>query len=295
MKRHQSGFAVVELIIAVVIVVVLALAGYKILAERSKATELKKPVKWAYNEQARNWYVQSGKAPACREPFTFDVTPIDLSLANVIGPPGAYRGGNYKAHGGIRIDGVPGGKVDVKLPINAKLVSLTRYYEGSPSTLQYVLSFETDCGIAFRFDHLAKLTPKFQEFANKTPQPKKDDTRSNPGDQPAPVAFTAGEVIATEVGFPATNNFGFDFGVYDYRQRNEISSNQKWAELHKQYSSLDYHGVCWLNMFPGTDAAKATQLSEVVLNPAKPTIVSDYCPNIKLKTLDINNGLPTDG
>lgn len=303
-KLNQNGFHVIEFTIILVVLAAIGLVGFKVLnkkpvdSNKSETSTTKTvnndPIKWAYNESENKWFTQTGTAPACKEPFKFDNTPVDLSLLSVIGMPGSYRGYNYKPHGALRADGSPDGKMDIKMPMDATLVGLKRYKEGTPETLQYLLTFESDCGIAFRFDHLYTLSPDFQKIAETTPEPT-SDTRSDPNLPFARTSFKAGETIATAVGFPATKNFGFDFGVYDYRKPNEISKNSKWAAIHNQYQSLEWYGVCWLDMFPGDDAAKAKQLSLVVVNPAKPNIISDYCPNAPHNTLEFNNGQPTDG
>ena len=283
-------------------------AGYTVFSKSSKnsetsttksASETQQPsesVKWSFNHETHKWFASEGTPPECKDPFVFDNTPVDLTKVTSIMTPGSYRGYNYKPHGGFRLADSTNGKIDVKLPMDATLVSLTRYYEGTPAELQYLLTFESDCGIAFRFDHLYTLTPEFQKIAEQTPEPKLDDSRTDPN-RPFPrTEFKAGTIIATEVGFPRTRNYGFDFGVYDYRKQNDISTNNAaWKAIHNNFTSLEWYATCWFDMLPGSDAAKAATLSQVVINPSKPNIVSDYCSNIKLKTLDINNGQPTDG
>lgn len=295
-KLNHAGFHIIELIIVLVVVGVIVAIGFFIDGKlKEKRASQDGRVVWRYNDANKAWQ-PSKKPPDCKDPYLFDQAPVDLSQATVIGMPGAYRGNSYKPHGGIRLADATEGKIDVVLPTDATLVGLTRYYEGNPPELQYLLTFETDCGIAFRFDHLYKLTPEFQAIADTTPEPKVNDTQTSPDDAPKPVAFKSGTVVATEVGFPQTKNYGFDFGVYDYRKRNEISYNQAWQALHQNYSSLDWHGVCWLNMFPGADSAKAEQLGQTWLDTrSAPRIVSDYCPSAQYKTLDINGGLPTGG
>lgn len=308
LKQNQRGFHVVELAIALVIVGAIGLVGFKVFKSKDKTnddaqtsntttpqTKNSEPVKWAFNENKLEWFTQTGTASKCKNPFIFDQSPVDLSKILVIGMPGSFRGFSYKPHGGLRLKSLDSGKIDVKMPTDATLVGLTRYFEGNPSELQYLLTFETDCGIAFRFDHLYKLTPALQAIAETTPKPKKDDTRSDPNLPFKRTKFKAGEVVATEVGFPRIKNFGFDFGAYDYRQRNEISKNQKWAGLHNQYQSLEWFGTCWIDQLPGADAAKAKSLAFVIINPAKPNVISDYCTYAPHKTLDFNDGKPTDG
>jgi len=305
MRHNSRGFSVIEGLIILAVLAAVGFVGYTVFArmksEPSKQQTSQTPetsneaVRWQYSEQSGAWETISGTAPECKEPFAFDETPVDLSKIMVIGMPGQYRGYNYKPHGGMRAEDSVGGQLEVRMPMDATLVGLTRYYEGEPATLQYLLTFESDCGIAFRFDHLYTLAPEFQTIADTTPEPKLNDTRGNPNTPFTRTEFKAGDVIATAVGFPSTKNYGFDFGVYDYRQPNEISKNAAWAAIHNQFTSSERYGVCWLGMFPGADAAKAKELSQVVINPSRPNIISDYCDNAQYKTLDFNNGQPTDG
>jgi hypothetical protein len=263
-----------------------------------QSSQLNKPseVKWAFNADKNEWFTESGNAPACKEPFKFDHTPIDVSQVTAVLLPGAYRGYSYKPHGGFGTLESLAGKVDVKMPMDATLVGLTRYYEGNPPDLQYLLTFESDCGIAFRFDHIYKLTPELQVLADKTPAPKLNDTRTNPDDNPPRTKFKSGQTIATQVGLPSMKIYGFDFGVYDYRQQNEISKNPAWAALHSDYESLDWFGVCWFNMLPGSDPEIIKPLS-LAQTDTRRTVkkTSDYCSIAPYTTLDTNNGKPTDG
>lgn len=301
-KLNESGFHLFVILLVLVVIGVVGFTGYKVLsrpapADTANAPSMNKaePVRWAFNEKTLAWYAKNGTPPRCKDPFTFDRTPLDLSQVMTIGMPGAYRGYSYKPHGGFRLTSPSSGKIDVVMPTDATLVSLTRYYEGSWPDLQYLLTFETDCGIAFRFDHLHTLSPAFQKIAETAPEPKRDDTRTDPNAPFARTAFKAGDLVATEVGFPSTKNFGFDFGTYDYRQRNTISKNAAWAALHNQYQSLEWYATCWIDMLPGADAAKAKELAFVVINPAKPNIISDYCTYAPHRTLEFNGGKPTDG
>lgn len=303
-KKHaQRGFHVIEAVIVTLVVAVIGFAGYKVLGNDSRAEQSKnngtssdsEAVTWAYNQEKLEWFAQTGTATECKDPFIFDQSPVDLSKIMVIGMPGSYRGFSYKPHGGLRLTNPDSGKIDIKMPTDATLVGLTRYYEGDPAELQYLLTFETDCGIAFRFDHIYTLTPEFQAIAETTPEPKLNDTRSDPNAPFTRTKFKAGDVVATEVGFPRMKNFGFDFGAYDYRHRNAISKNKEWAAIHNQYQSLDWHGTCWIDQLPGADAAKAKELAFVIINPARPNVISDYCTYAPFNTLDFNNGQPTDG
>lgn len=305
--KNQKGFGHIFILLIVLVLGGIGLASWYVFTHdktnssnapattSSNDASKGEPVQWAFNEKTLSWYTKAGKAPTCKDPFIFDRSPVDLSKIWAIGMPGAYRGYNYKPHGGMRLLDQNSGKIDVTMPTDATLVGLKRYYEGNPAELQYLLTFETDCGIAFRFDHMYTLAPAFQAIAQTTPEPKINDTRSDPNIPFTRTKFKTGELIATEVGFPRIKNFGFDFGVYDYRQRNEISKNKKWAALHATYQSSEWYGTCWLDQLPNQDTAKAKELAFTVINPAKPNIISDYCTDAPNTTLDFNNGKPTDG
>jgi hypothetical protein len=192
-------------------------------------------------------------------------TPVDLSKVTSILYPGQERGGNYKAHGGFGFDNAPDNLVTVKIPLSGKITRVVRYKE--LGEIQYLFEFEGNCGVSFRFDHLRKLTPKFEAVVNAFPI--KDDTRTDPVNPP--VAVTVGEVIATEVGF--LNNVSVDFGVYDMRQKNEASKDPAWASAHSQYPA-DSYGICWLNSLPQADSSAVKLLPS---RDAKNGKTSDYC------------------
>ncbi len=300
-KSSQAGFHILPLVLVLCVLGVVFFAGLKVFEKNNKDTTQSSgstangDVVWGFNEKELKWFAKSGTPTQCADPYVFDRSPVDLAKIEVIGMPGAYRGFNYKPHGGMRLKDMNSGKIEIVMPADATLVNLKRYFEGSPAELQYLLTFETDCGIAFRFDHVYTLTPEFAEIAKKTPEPKLNDTLSDPNAPFERKKFKAGEVVATEVGFPATKNFGFDFGTYDYRMPNDISKNKTWAAIHNQFQSLEWYGRCWIEQLPGSDIQKAKELSLKVVNPSKPNIVSDYCSYAPHKTLDFNGGQPTDG
>ena len=201
--------------------------------------------------------------PSCPTPLL--QTPVDLSKVTSILYPGQERGGDYKAHGGFGFDNATDNLVTVKIPLNGKVNRVVRYRE--MGEIQYLFEFDGDCGVSFRFDHLRKLTPKFEAIVNAFPI--KEDTRTdlvNP-----PVAVQVGEVIATEVGF--LKNVSVDFGVYDMRQKNEASKDPAWASAHSQYPA-DSYGICWLNSLPQADSAIVNLLPG---RDGKFEKKSDYC------------------
>jgi len=207
----------------------------------------------------------SAASPQSACPTPLLQTPVDLSRVTSILYPGQERGGNYKAHGGFGFDNATDNSVTVKIPLSGKITRVVRYKE--MGELQYLFEFEGDCGVSFKFDHLRKLTPKFEAVVNAFPI--KEDTRTDPVSPPVPVMV--GEVIATEVGF--LNNVSVDFGVYDMRQKNEASKDPVWASAHSQYPA-DSYGICWLNSLPQADSAVVNLLPG---RDGKFEKKSDYC------------------
>lgn len=243
------------------------------------------------------WMATGGTPPKCPNPVLKN-SPVETAKASSILLPGQYRGTHFKAHGGFRFD--IGGfdktnhnAVTVKLPMDAKLTGLVRYYEvgllSGQQELQYLLTFTAPCGIMIRFDHLATLTADFSKVAETTPKPELDNTRSLPlQEQPS---FKAGTVVATNIGAPNGSNNAMDFGVYDLRKPNETSKNAAWAALHKNESSQTFYGVCWLDWLPKADAARANTLMAEL--PASHKGASDYCTKAPGgSTLKYNNGQP---
>ncbi len=288
--KNENGFHLVPVLLILVVIGAIGFVGYQVMARQKKANA---EVRWSFDEKKNEWYVKEGKAPACKEPLKFDYTPIDISRATSVGFAGTYRGFNYKVHGGFGFAEDFNGTQDVRLPMDATLSGLVRYYEGDPPDLQYHVSFENDCGIMFYFDHLYTLSPQLQALAEQTPEPRLDDTSSSPADAPPRIKLKAGDIIATATGQPKVNRAGFDFGVVDYRKRNEISKNTEWARLHSEFESSEWYGVCWFNMLPGADAEKAKELSRVQGDTRRVAKhVSDYCDNADYSTLDFNKGQP---
>lgn len=207
----------------------------------------------------------AGATPTSSCPTPLLQTPVDLSKVTSILYPGQERGGNYKAHGGFGFDKATDNLVTVTMPLNGKVNRVVRYRE--MGEIQYLFEFDGDCGVSFRFDHLRKLTPKFEAIVNAFPI--KEDSRTDLVSPP--VAVKVGEVIATEVGF--LNNVSVDFGVYDMRQKNEASKDPVWASAHSQYPA-DSYSICWLNSLPQADSLAVKLLPS---RDAKNGKTSDYC------------------
>ncbi|MDB5185764.1 MAG: hypothetical protein JWL85_287 [Candidatus Saccharibacteria bacterium] len=297
LNQHGSmGF--LDLFIIMLVVGGLMYGGARV-AQNTAETKAKQPITktvqqppvaantkitWEFDEEQSVWVAKGGTAPACSTPL-LKQSPVDPGLATSVLYPGQYRGNNYKAHGGLAFDNLKATDVMVRAPMDADMTGLVRYIE--KGEIQYLMTFTNSCGVSYRFDHVYALPPKLQAVADKLPAPKIDDTGGLPLSTPVPVK--AGEIIATAVGHPKTNNIAVDFGVYDLRTPNDISKNATWAALHTQYRAQDFYGRCWLEMLPSTDSARVKKLPA---RDQKSGAISDYCSTAAGNTLSVNGGRP---
>lgn len=227
----------------------------------------KASVKWSYDN---NEWVATGEVPTCPEPLL--ISPADSNLATGILYPGQFRG-PYKAHGGFNFNGDnTTTKIDVKLAIDSQLITVSRYIQ--TGEVQYLLDFLSPCGIRVRYDHLYTLTPEFQAIMDQLPPAKVNDSTTT--DIIGGKSYPAGEIIATEIGFPATNPPAsvFDFGVYDYRQPNEASKDPAYIGAHQSSGATDFYAICWLDYLPQADQALLKLLPVV---SGESGSYSDYC------------------
>lgn len=280
-RINQSGFAHIGVLLALLVLVIVGLVGWRVVSNNKKpagsqaSVNQSQPsssspgntaVSWSFNG---NEWVSSGKAPSCQDPLTIN-SPVDISKATSILYPGQYRGGNYKPHGGFRFDGTPNNGITVTVPQDSIVYKGSRYIESGE--LQQMFILIAPCGIMYRFDHLAKLSDDFQKLADKLPEAKVDDSRTtNFTDLPA---VKAGDVVATSVGFSKTNNTGVDFGVYDLRAKNEASKAAAWQKEHSSDIEFGAYAICWLNNLTGKDKTTALSLPGGDGQAGKQ---SDYC------------------
>lgn len=233
----------------------------------SQTPQNQERIVWQPQEDG-TWKVSGGTEPECRDPI-FIQSPTDVSKATAILYPGQTRGGNYKAHGGFRFDGTASDAVTVKMPFAGTIYRGSQYIEQGET--QYLFDVINPCGYMIRFDHLRVLGDAFKAAAAKLPAPTESSRTEN---ITTDITLKAGDIVATAVGFPKTNNIAFDFGVYDLRQLNQASESAAYRQVHDIGKELSWHAVCWFDMLPSADAAKVKALPAGDQASGK---TSDYC------------------
>lgn len=219
--------------------------------------------------QTTDGWSPSAKPPVCADPLRI-LLPVDITKVSSILYPGQYRGGDYKPHGGFGFDDNPDQAIDVVSPLTGMAMRGSRYIENGD--IQYTFDVISSCGIMYRLDHLLTLTTKFQALANTLPSANASSasTNFNP-----PILVKEGEKLATEVGLtkPSKNVF-LDFGVYDMRSLNKVSSNPTWAAQHPGSKEMSGHAVCWFDLL---DAQSATKIRSLSSRDGTNGKTSDYC------------------
>lgn len=220
-------------------------------------------VSWNFN--GTKWVASGGTVPTCPTPFTIRL-PVNIAQASSVLYPGQVRGGQYKPHGGFRLDGQAYNAVTITAPFDGYVVDGSRHYEGAD--IQYYFDFIHPCGIRYRLDHLHTLSPTMAALASQLPAPNE----SSQSYIVKPAFIKAGTVIATAVGHP--DNVGFDLGVYDLRTANAASQDVAYQTAHSDMVSNAYFAVCWFDWLSATDEATVRALPAADGVSGKS---SDYC------------------
>ena len=285
MKKHNLyGFHIIELAIVVVALGIVGGIGFMVIQKgktppadkaqqqshqqtNKQSAKTNEFVQWQFN--GSEWQPAS-TAPACEEPLTLG-PPLDVTKATAVLYPGEVRGGDFKPHGGLALDGADTGKVNVLAMRDSYLFRGSRYLENGE--IQYILDFMDSCGVFYRYDHLATLTPDVMKLVDTLPAAQIDDSRTNNFSKP--VFFKKSTVVATEVGHAKTKNFGFDIGAFDLRQQNPASKTPPYQtdQLRIADKEQSFYAVCWWDLLPATERAIVKGLP--TRGDKKGT--SDYC------------------
>lgn len=266
-KSPNRGFAPVLILVIVGIVVVIGFVLFRGYEARAPVQNLVGGgVIWMFDNRDGVWKV-SGRPPACPDPLIVG-SPVDINQVSSVLYPGQIRGGDYKPHGGFRFlknDNL----VDVVAPMDGYLVKASRHL--AQGEIQYLMFFINDCGVMYKLDHLRTLTDKYERVFDDFPPPPVEDSRTT---EISPRVFTQkGELIATEIGFKKDKNVSLDFGLYDLRQKNEVSQDPSWVASHPGQEEQGEHALCWLNNLK-------PQQAEILANLPIGSVegnASDYC------------------
>lgn len=256
MNKNQKGFGATSLILIVLIVGIIGFVGFTVAskskdnkenvnigqtAESSSLTG-NKDNEFIWRQTENGWEPQ-GEAPECpSQPML--KTPADLSNVTSVLYPGQVRGTtSYKPHGGLRFDNSTDNAIEVSSPIDGYIINGVRHIADGGTEVQYAFSIMNNCGVAVTIGHLRELTPDLQKIAETFPEPTQNSATHNVS---PPVYIKQGEVLATKIGILGDKNTFFDWGVYDYRQRNKASQSESYQATHNNSKDTTWHAVCWL-------------------------------------------------
>ena len=225
-------------------------------------------VRWQVDRNGEWSYI--GNPPDC-EPFEtlFTTFPIEMEYLTQFARPGRTGMGEtiYIGHGALRADTSIHDQVTVRFPAEGfSLAQVSRRFENyiDSNEEQIKLEFIHPCGLLVRLDHLARLSNRWALIVEGVPL----GTDSRITFFPQNVHFVAaGEILSEGIGHAA--NTYLDFGVYDFRNKNDVASYvvSHWPD----YRGTADYGICWSAFF-GAETEKA--LSEL---PAGANPLSDYC------------------
>lgn len=238
MRKEQSGFAHLALIICAVVLVAVGLAGYSVYSKQKNKIS-------SDNSHSANPSKLVGPDSSCigGKPgiFTADVT--DIQSVNLIQTPIRLVGGsNIKTHSYIEVSS----RSPVYAPMDATLTGGANYYEkmgpNPVAKVQYLLSFNDGCDVSFWLDHLVDVPDKVKAAF---PAEARNDTQ---GVQVKKLSIKAGELI----GY--SNQSGgarFDFGVIDLKApETSLTTNPKYKDNPLVKTSEKYrHAVCPYNFY----------------------------------------------
>lgn len=275
-EHRQSGFYIIEAVLIVAVVLVLGLVAWMFITKQNPSQVMSQVtggadgfVEWSWD--GNEWKPQ-GEAPECESPLTI-ASPVDVTKVDSRLMPGEMRGSDFKPHGGLAVSNAVDNKLTVSAVRDGYLYRGARYlHEGKE--VQYMFDFMDSCGVVYRLDHLATLTPEFQRYADLLPEAKPDDSRTEKFKEHP--LIKKGTVIATEVGIKEGKNVFFDLGLYDLRRQNEASKTElyKTDQQRIQDKEQSFYALCWFDYVGGSDKSV---LQALPTRNGQPATASDYC------------------
>lgn len=276
--NNERGLVGVEIILAVVVLVAVGFVGWKLVVSKNNDALNTASVNSSEKGQFVGWRFDGdiwkavNDAPKCEDPLVIS-SPVKVSEVDGILLPGEVRGGDFKPHGGLSRSAFNNrNRIDVSAIRDAYVYQGARYLHDG-KTVQYMFDFIDPCGIRYRLDHLAMLTPDFQKLADELPEAKTNDSRTT---EIKPVLIKKGTLIATEIGIKADGNAFFDFGVYDLRAPNQASKTSLYTtdQLRISDKEQSFFALCWMDYMQGSEKTVITALP---LRNGDPQGISDYC------------------
>jgi len=156
--------------------------------------------------------------------FTHHVT--NLSKIKEIQPWGSVRTGggatnNLKNHTYF-ISKKKGTEFPLYVPTDSYLIGYNAYHlYDSPDVIHHMLYFQASCNIAYRFDHLDKIEQSLKnKIGNLVIQDVQHKSKIIPV-KPA-IFIKGGQLVAKTKGTPKHDTGGFDFGLYNKNNNNQL-------------------------------------------------------------------------
>jgi len=156
--------------------------------------------------------------------FTHQAT--DLSKIKEIQPWGSVRTGGgctkcLKNHTYF-ISKKKGTEFSLYAPTDSYLIGYDSYYlYESPTVVQHMLYFQASCDIAYRFDHLDKIEQSLKnKIGNLVLQSVQGISKIIP--IKPPIFIKGGQLVAKTKGVPTHHTGGFDFGLYNKNNNNQL-------------------------------------------------------------------------
>ncbi|MCL5784335.1 MAG: hypothetical protein M1142_03205 [Patescibacteria group bacterium] len=266
---NQSGFGLIGIMLAVVVLVIAAFAGLQLMKRHFESLRQSYTQNNRNNNSSDNQFSNpNGDLAACQGTDLFSVSPAVDGTYDYINPLGQTSSNNGNAAHVFPTDHIyftfrhmqPGNLQSPALP--AKVVAPAdgeifgiadvSYKSGSISYHNYRIEFAPCSGVDVRLDHITTLSPNLQSAMEKADKSCQDSYTTGgpnsptytPCDYKLNLKVKAGDSIGTS-GSPDAPDLGsFDFDVYDRRQDPLPFIDSKYVTNDEQ------HAVCAISYYP---------------------------------------------